>query len=339
MFKRYSSHIVVVIIGVVSGFSIQMNWLANVSAYRHFSLDYVFTLTAVSASVVACVLLVFHTLTIKKMNHYHLVMKPEKLALWDAYSYLPMLCTAVGIWGIKVTPILFSCIVVAIILIKLFILIKAMGTYYFMGVKSGLGLLFMISGFAALIYQIAWQRVLFATFGINIESVTLIISVFMFGLGIGSLIGGYLSEKFSNHLPHLFFFCEFAIGLFGVISLYMIRGTSDVIIDGEFMHVAIAIFGLLCFPTAMMGATLPILVTYINHVRNNVGDSIGWLYFSNTLGSSVAALMTVMVLFPLLGLQGSVWVAAFFNFLVGFVVLYHTRHTSNLVTEITEVSK
>src|SRR5439155_5693345 len=43
--------------------------------------------------------------------------------------------------------------------------------------------LFMVSGFAALIYQVVWQRVLFAAFGVNIESVTVIVSIFMFGLG------------------------------------------------------------------------------------------------------------------------------------------------------------
>src|SRR5665213_224680 len=42
-----------------------------------------------------------------------------------------------------------------------------------------LAFLFLISGFAALIYQIVWQRALFAAFGVNIESITIIVSLFM----------------------------------------------------------------------------------------------------------------------------------------------------------------
>ena len=51
-------------------------------------------------------------------------------------------------------------------------------------------LLFFSSGFPALIYQIVWQRALFAIYGINVESVTVVVSAFMLGLGVGSLLGG-----------------------------------------------------------------------------------------------------------------------------------------------------
>ena len=48
-------------------------------------------------------------------------------------------------------------------------------------------ILFFFSGFPALLYQIVWQRALFTLYGVNIESVTIIVSVFMLGLGLGSL--------------------------------------------------------------------------------------------------------------------------------------------------------
>src|SRR5437588_9963369 len=83
--------------------------------------------------------------------------------------------------------------------------------------------LFLVSGFAALIYQIVWQRVLFTALGVNMESVTIIVSVFMFGLGVGSLVGGALSRRFPRRLPQLFLLCEVAIGAFGVISLPLMK--------------------------------------------------------------------------------------------------------------------
>jgi hypothetical protein len=38
--------------------------------------------------------------------------------------------------------------------------------------------IFFASGFAALIYQIIWQRALFTTFGINVEAVTVVVTGF-----------------------------------------------------------------------------------------------------------------------------------------------------------------
>ena len=43
--------------------------------------------------------------------------------------------------------------------------------------------LFFFSGFPALIYQLTWQRTLFRIFGVNIESVTIVVAAFMLGLG------------------------------------------------------------------------------------------------------------------------------------------------------------
>jgi MFS family permease len=59
--------------------------------------------------------------------------------------------------------------------------------------------LFFCSGFPALIYKIVWQRALFAIYGVNVQSVAVVVSAFMLGLGIGSLVGGWLSEKFPEH--------------------------------------------------------------------------------------------------------------------------------------------
>ncbi|WP_291568450.1 hypothetical protein [Bradyrhizobium sp.] len=55
--------------------------------------------------------------------------------------------------------------------------------------------LFFFSGFPALIYQLTWQRELFRIFGVNSESVTIVVSAFMLGLGLGSLAGGWLSKR------------------------------------------------------------------------------------------------------------------------------------------------
>src|SRR5208282_6297852 len=79
--------------------------------------------------------------------------------------------------------------------------------------------LFFFSGFPALIYQLTWQRALFRIFGVNIESVTIVVTAFMLGLGLGSLAGGWASRRRGIPLLPLLAAIELMTGAFGLISL------------------------------------------------------------------------------------------------------------------------
>jgi spermidine synthase len=192
--------------------------------------------------------------------------------------------------------------------------------------------LFLLSGMAALIYQIVWQRVLFAAYGLNIESVTIIVSLFMFGLGIGALVGGVLSAKLPARSLELFVVCEAAIGGFGVVSLPLINWVAAATVHGSLLTISAATYALLCVPTVFMGATLPILVSYLHRQTGHIGRSVGVLYCLNTLGSAIAAVLTVDVLFRLLGQHQTVLVAAAVNGLVAVLVFRYgralARHTA-----------
>jgi hypothetical protein len=77
---------------------------------------------------------------------------------------------------------------------------------------------FFASGIAALLYQMIWQRTLFVIYGINIESVTMIVTTFMVGLGVGSLAGGALSRDPRRPVALRFAIAEAGIGLYGLFS-------------------------------------------------------------------------------------------------------------------------
>jgi predicted membrane-bound spermidine synthase len=195
--------------------------------------------------------------------------------------------------------------------------------------------LFFISGIAALIYQVTWQRVLFGAFGVNIESVTLIVVIFMFGLGLGSLLGGAVSKRYPTRLPVFFLLCETLTGLFGVISLPLIRVVAAGTVQGGTLAIALSIFGLLSIPTLLMGATLPILVTHLHAHYRHAGKSIGLLYFANTLGSAAACFIAADILFVLAGQQLSVLFAAACNLAVGLLVWKHTRAVASRSQSVT----
>ena len=54
---------------------------------------------------------------------------------------------------------------------------------------------FFASGFAALLYQVIWQRMLAVFSGADVHSATLIVTAFMGGLGVGNLAGGHCSQR------------------------------------------------------------------------------------------------------------------------------------------------
>lgn len=179
---------------------------------------------------------------------------------------------------------------------------------------------FFLSGIAALIYQIAWQRMLFTAFGVDLESVTIIISVFMAGLGVGAYYGGRIADRFPNHIIQFFALTEVGIGTFGIASPLLIEFVKEVFLHSNVLTVALANFVLLLFPTFLMGSTLPLLTQHLNKYVNNVGNNIGWLYFTNTLGAATACILTGLVLFNYLTLTQVIYLAGVINYIVAIVV-------------------
>lgn len=181
--------------------------------------------------------------------------------------------------------------------------------------------LFLVSGFAALIYQVVWQRSLYAIYGVNIESVTIVVAAFMLGLGLGSFAGGAASNRPGRDLLLWFAGIELTIGGFGAISLQLFHAVGA-FTAGQGGGVTFAsTFLLVLVPTMFMGATLPLLVAHGVRHTGNVGRSVGMLYFTNTLGSALAAFATAIFLMGKLGQQRTVWFAAACNVAVGLAVL------------------
>jgi predicted membrane-bound spermidine synthase len=176
--------------------------------------------------------------------------------------------------------------------------------------------LFFASGFAALLYQIAWQRVLFGWYGVDLDSVSAIVAIFMLGLGAGAVVGGWLADRFASRRILLFALIELTIGAFGVFSLDIIDGVGALFPAESIPRLVVLTFLVFAVPTCAMGATLPVLVTELVERTQNVGLSTGTLYFVNTLGAASGAFAAGQVLLPLGGLDGLVAVAAMLNLLV-----------------------
>jgi predicted membrane-bound spermidine synthase len=184
---------------------------------------------------------------------------------------------------------------------------------------------FFLSGVAALVYQVCWQRLLFVALGTDIDSITIIVSTFMLGLGVGALAGGALADRYPERILTLFAGAEAGIGLFGLASPHLIAGVGAAVVGQSLAVIAAANFTLLLIPTTLMGATLPMLVALFAHRQITVGVSIGGLYCLNTFGAALGAIGVGFVAFYFLDINTVIYSAAVINFLVSALTLAIAR--------------
>ena len=188
--------------------------------------------------------------------------------------------------------------------------------------------LFLVSGFAALIYQVAWQRILFVAFGSDMESITIIVSAFMLGLGIGSLIGGILSDRFTQKTLIMFALIELSIGGYAIFSPYLMRVCGEYFVVSSEFVVIIANFILILIPTTLMGATLPVLAAHVARIWHSAGEATGHMYFFNTVGAIFGSFCTGFIFFRYFTLDQTIYFAATLNFLVAIIVYFRLRSFS-----------
>jgi len=176
---------------------------------------------------------------------------------------------------------------------------------------------FFASGFAALLYQVVWQRMLAIFSGADVYSATVIVAAFMAGLGVGHMAGGHVADRVSPRTSLvLFAVAEAAIAVFGVFSAALYYGflyqrVGHLAIAREAM--AVILFGSLLWPTFFMGASLPLLARAVTDRVERAASTVGALYGFNTLGAAAGAIVATWLLLPGLGLEGSLRVGATLN--------------------------
>ncbi len=322
-----------IVIGSLSGAAAGMNRLAGSMDPRGITAAEIATTLIAGAVIGTAILLVTSAAVRHMVARLDLPVETQNRFLkLDSWTYMIALAAFAGAAGFLFIPPLTAILILLFVKANGIVLYAVMSPDQRRRAAESLGylaFLFLISGFAALIYQIVWQRVLFAAFGVNIESITIIVSLFMFGLGLGSLAGGILASRHTGAAPKLFLACELGIGLFGIFSIPLIDLVSAQTLHGSLWTISLAVFALLALPTMLMGATLPILVSHLHRHYRNVGRSVGLLYCINTLGSAIACFITADILFVFLGQQASVLVAAACNIVVGMLVWRYARRTAS----------
>lgn len=172
---------------------------------------------------------------------------------------------------------------------------------------------FFFSGIPALLYQNIWQRALFGFYGVNIQSITMIVADFMLGLGLGALLGAHLSQQKRVGLLVLFASFEVLTALFAVGSLDFLQWIGQATLHWPFPVVSVLVFIVMLLPTLAMGASLPLLTEYLSRRYPHLEENIALLYAANTFGAAFACFLAAYGLFALLGLRGSIYCAVCLN--------------------------
>ena len=146
----------------------------------------------------------------------------------------------------------------------------------------------VLSGAAALIDQVAWQRVLALTTGVGVASISIITAAFMAGLGIGSHWGGILSAGLSARRALVRFgIIELGVAAFAALSIpiyyRVLYRELPFLYDGLLRATLTHLLSLLP-PTLLMGMSLPFLVRAMVRGRQGAAQTIG----TARLGHSVA---------------------------------------------------
>ncbi|MBX7165840.1 MAG: fused MFS/spermidine synthase [Pirellulales bacterium] len=198
------------------------------------------------------------------------------------------------------------------------------------------------SGAAALIYEVAWTKMLSLTFGSTTLAASAVVAAFLGGMGLGAWL---------YHLPAgralrggatpLGFYAALELGIAVTTALlsrtfYSLPAAflrvAETVGDGPPLVAArfAMVFALLIVPAALMGATFPALCTATIRSVRGVDRHLGMIYGLNTVGAAAGALVAGLLLVERLGLLHAILVANALNLLIAVVAWNAARRAQPL---------
>ncbi len=207
-------------------------------------------------------------------------------------------------------------------------------------------LLFFLSGLSGLIYQVVWVRVFGNVFGNTIYSASLVVAVFMLGLGAGSfLVGSWSDRRYAarpESLLRAYGYVELLIGALALaislllphlgqvsalLSSYSREGSGWYALSAASYLARAGVVLLLLTPiTLLMGGTLTLLIRHLVRRDPETGNwRIAALYGFNTVGAALGCFLTDFTLVPAEGLARTQVIAVVFNFAAAAGAFYLSR--------------
>jgi spermidine synthase len=170
-----------------------------------------------------------------------------------------------------------------------------------------------LSGMTALAAEVIWTRQLSLLFGASTYTFSLILAVFLFGLGIGSSVGSVVASRFERPRAALGW-CQVALCVCMAWTAYTLTqslpfwplnpsATSNPWINFQVDGVR-ALFAVL--PAAILwGASFPLALAAVAARGQDPARLVGGVYAANTVGAIAGSLGASLVLVAWIGTQHS----------------------------------
>jgi spermidine synthase len=210
--------------------------------------------------------------------------------------------------------------------------------------------LFLCSGATALVYEVVWSRFLSQMLGSTVYAQTLVLAVFMGGLALGNRLSGRRADLFP-HPVRIYGILEIGIGVYGCLfpqvfeladRLFITIG-SGLIRHAWALLLVKALFSVLLLlpPTVLMGATLPLVASWLKGRYEDAGRQSALFYSINSIGAVLGAAIAGFYLVQEWGLAGSVLVAGTVNIIIGGTAFLMDRvdFTSPATTAVAAASR
>ena len=186
-----------------------------------------------------------------------------------------------------------------------------------------------LSGFCALAYEVLWTRVLVFYVHSTTYAFTIMLTSFLLGIALGSLVCGRLVDRAKQHLG-LLAAIEVLIGLFAILSIWEFRTLDDLMVSltdrvpSWQMFVAARYAGsflIMFVPTLLMGIAFPLATKIYGQNQETLGRRVGNIYSVNTVGSVLGSVAAGFVMIPLIGITKAIILVAALNLILGIVIL------------------
>lgn len=196
-----------------------------------------------------------------------------------------------------------------------------------------------LSGLAAMIYEVAWVRLLIPVLGSSTYSYTLMLVAFIAGITIGSWIVSLGFKKIKNLFGFLAV-CQLGVGLtlavtlplYGRIPYYFWHIANSLTRSETTYPVYLTIqflvgFFIMVVPTVFLGMTLPVASRIAARSISVLGKSVGNVFSINTLGTVIGSLAAGLMLIPTMGVRHTIEIAMLLNIALGLGVLFFDRNS------------
>ncbi|MFQ5719722.1 MAG: fused MFS/spermidine synthase, partial [Acidobacteriota bacterium] len=193
---------------------------------------------------------------------------------------------------------------------------------------------FGLSGFVSLAYEVLWTRLLIFYLHNSTYAFSAMLVVFLFGLAAGSYLIRPLADRV-KHPARALGVVELGIGLASLLSIFVYRWMPEIAdlftrslpIHSFVSAVALIFFQatiILILPTLLMGATFPLAARAVTRDMGQVARALGGIYAINTLGTIFGAFLCGFVLVPALGLGHTAALLVLTSVLLGGALLLAT---------------